>query len=584
MKLYKKYVTPYLAYFILGPIFMIVEVVGEVVLPKLMALIINYGCGQAVGEQARGTGYILLIGLAMVGTSLLMMLGGIMGAYFAVKASVNFAADLRNDLFSKIQKFSFANLETFTTGSLVTRLTNDVTNVQNLIAMGLRLLLRAPGMLIGGLIMAFIMNAELAVVLLIVLPVLIVVLGIVLKTAFPRFNRMQEGVDNLNTRIQENITNQRVVKSFVRRDHEKETFDEANEDLRSRTLKALKVVIVTLPIMTLSMNITTMAIVWFGGKQIIIGDMPVGDLTAFTTYVIQILISLMMLSFIIIAGSRAAASSARIKEVLTETPDLNDDDATRKDMQIKDGKIEFKNVCFKYYKNNENNVLNNISFVVNPGETVGLIGSTGSGKSSLVQLIPRLYDCDEGEVLVDDVNVKEYSLKNLRDRVAMVLQKNTLFSGTIADNLKWGDMDADEERIEEAAKIAQADIFINDTEDGYARTLGQEGTGVSGGQKQRLCIARALLKNPKILILDDSTSAVDTATEKRIRDGLSEKYAGTTKLIIAQRISSVADADRIIVMDDGNIVGQGSHSELLKDNETYREIYFSQMDREEVAL
>ena len=582
MKQYMKYVKPYTAFFILGPIFMIVEVVGEVVLPKLMALIINYGCGQAVGEQARGTGYIILIGLAMIGASLLMMLGGILGAYFAVKASVNFAADLRNDLFKKIQSFSFANLEEFSTGSLVTRLTNDVTNVQNLIAMGLRLLLRAPGMLIGGLVMAFLMNPKLAIILLIVLPILVVALLIILKTAFPRFNRMQEGVDNLNTRIQENITNQRVVKSFVRKEHEKKTFDEANEDLRSRTLSALKVVIFTLPIMTLSMNITTMAIVWFGGKQIIIGDMPVGDLTAFTTYVIQILISLMMLSFVIIAGSRAAASSARIKEVLGAKPDLNDDNASMKELQVEKGKIEFKNVSFKYYKNNDNYVLENISFVVEPGETVGIIGSTGSGKSSLVQLIPRLYDCDDGEVLVDDVNVREYSLRNLREHVAMVLQKNTLFSGTITDNLKWGDENATQEMLIDAAEISQADGFIQDFSDGYEKELGQEGVGVSGGQKQRLCIARALLKNPKILILDDSTSAVDTATESRIKQGLDAKFKDTTRLIIAQRISSVEDADRIFVMDDGKIVGSGTHDELIKNNETYREIYFSQMDKEGV--
>ncbi len=584
MKHYWKYIKPYLPAFILGPIFMIIEVVGEVVLPKLMALIINYGCGQAEGVQAKGTGYIILIGAAMIGTALLMMLGGILGAYFAVKASVNFAADLRQDIFEKIQRFSFSNIEKFSTGSLVTRLTNDITNLQNMISMALRMCLRAPGMLIGGLIMAFIMNAELAMVMVVVLPILIIALGIVLKLSLPRFTRMQEGIDHLNTRVQENITNQRVVKSFVRDDHERETFDEANEALRTKTLKAIKIVIVTLPLMTLTMNVTTLGVVWFGGKQIIAGDMPIGDLTAFTTYVIQILMSLMMLSFVIIQGSRAIVSSRRIKAVLDEKVDLTDENAKSPDLSVKAGKIEFKNVAFKYYKKHSDYVLKDISFTVEPGETVGIIGSTGSGKSTMVQLIPRLYDCDEGQVLIDDVDVKDYSLYNLREGVSMVLQKNILFSGSIADNLRWGDQNATDEEVVDVAKTAQADMFIKDFNDGYDRDLGQGGVNVSGGQKQRLCIARALLKRPKILILDDSTSAVDTATEANIRKNLKECLPDSTKLIIAQRITSVMDADKIIVMDEGNIVGIGTHDELLKSNQTYKEICFSQFDEKEVAI
>ena len=584
MKHYWKYIKPYLPAFILGPIFMIIEVVGEVVLPKPMALIINYGCGQAEGVQAKGTGYIILIGAAMIGTALLMMLGGILGAYFAVKASVNFAADLRQDIFEKIQRFSFSNIEKFSTGSLVTRLTNDITNLQNMISMALRMCLRAPGMLIGGLIMAFIMNAELAMVMVVVLPILIIALGIVLKLSFPRFTKMQEGIDHLNTRVQENITNQRVVKSFVRDDHERETFDEANEALRTKTLKAIKIVIVTLPLMTLTMNVTTLGVVWFGGKQIIAGDMPIGDLTAFTTYVIQILMSLMMLSFVIIQGSRAIVSSRRIKAVLDEKVDLTDENAKSPDLSVKAGKIEFKNVAFKYYKKHSDYVLKDISFTVEPGETVGIIGSTGSGKSTMVQLIPRLYDCDEGQVLIDDVDVKDYSLYNLREGVSMVLQKNILFSGSIADNLRWGDQNATDEEVVDVAKTAQADMFIKDFNDGYDRDLGQGGVNVSGGQKQRLCIARALLKRPKILILDDSTSAVDTATEANIRKNLKECLPDSTKLIIAQRITSVMDADKIIVMDEGNIVGIGTHDELLKSNQTYKEICFSQFDEKEVAI
>ena len=583
MKQYKKYVIPYKSAFILGPIFMIVEVLGEIILPKLMSMIINYGCGQDVTVAAKGPAYIIGIGAAMIGTALLMMMGGVLGAYFAVKASVNFAGDLRRDVFAKVQKFSFANIEKFSTGSLVTRLTNDITNIQNVLSMGLRMLLRAPGMLIGGLIMAFLMNAKLALVFCVVIPVLIIALAFVMKTAFPRFDVMQTKIDGLNSRIQENITNQRVVKSFVRDDFEKETFDRANNELKDKTLRAMKVVILTMPIMTLAMNLTVMAVVWFGGQQILIGDMPVGNLTAFTTYVTQILMSLMMVSMIMIQGSRAMASSHRILEVLDTDIDLNDDNASEKDRLVTSGEIEFKNVCFRYYKKHKKNVLQSINFTAKPGEVIGIIGSTGSGKSSLVQLIPRLYDCDEGEVLVDGVNVKEYSLNHLRDGVAMVLQKNTLFSGSIMENLRWGDEEATDEQVKEAAKAAQADGFVSEFADGYDRELGQGGVNVSGGQKQRLCIARALLKKPKILILDDSTSAVDTATEAQIRKSFSTTLKDTTKLIIAQRISSVEDADRILVMDEGQIVGQGTHKELLESCETYQEIYFSQRSKEEVA-
>ena len=583
MKQYKKYVIPYKSAFILGPIFMIVEVLGEIILPKLMSMIINYGCGQDVTVAAKGPAYIIGIGAAMIGTALLMMMGGVLGAYFAVKASVNFAGDLRRDVFAKVQKFSFANIEKFSTGSLVTRLTNDITNIQNVLSMGLRMLLRAPGMLIGGLIMAFLMNAKLALVFCVVIPVLIIALAFVMKTAFPRFDVMQTKIDGLNSRIQENITNQRVVKSFVRDDFEKETFDRANNELKDKTLRAMKVVILTMPIMTLAMNLTVMAVVWFGGQQILIGDMPVGNLTAFTTYVTQILMSLMMVSMIMIQGSRAMASSHRILEVLDTDIDLNDDNASEKDRLVTSGEIEFKNVCFRYYKKHKKNVLQNINFTAKPGEVVGIIGSTGSGKSSLVQLIPRLYDCDEGEVLVDGVNVKEYSLNHLRDGVAMVLQKNTLFSGSIMENLRWGDEEATDEQVKEAAKAAQADGFVSEFADGYDRELGQGGVNVSGGQKQRLCIARALLKKPKILILDDSTSAVDTATEAQIRKSFSTTLKDTTKLIIAQRISSVEDADRILVMDEGQIVGQGTHKELLESCETYQEIYYSQRSKGEVA-
>lgn len=580
---YKKYIKPYLSAFILGPVFMIVEVLGEIILPKLMAVIINIGCGAEHGVEAKGTGFIIAMGAAMILTALLMMLGGVLGAYFAIKASVNFAADLRHDVFAKVQKFSFANIEKFSTGSLVTRLTNDITNIQNVVAMALRMMLRAPGMLIGGMIMAFLINAKLAMVFCVVIPLLIVVLVIIMKTAFPRFDVMQKKIDALNSRIQENITNQRVVKSFVRDDFEKQTFDQASNELKEKTLRAMKVVIATIPVMTLAMNVTTIAVVWFGGKQILVGDMPVGDLTAFTTYVVQILMSLMMVSMIFIQGSRAVASSRRITEVLDTEIDLNDDAARDRERKVTSGRIEFRGVGFRYYKKHKHNVLQDISFRAEPGEVVGIIGSTGAGKSSLVQLIPRLYDCDEGEVLVDGVNVKDYTLENLRNGVAMVLQKNTLFSGTILENLRWGDENATDEEIFAMADAAQADLFVKDFTDGYETELGQGGVNVSGGQKQRLCIARALLKKPKILILDDSTSAVDTATEAKIRQSFQTTLKDTTKLIIAQRISSVESADRILVMEEGRIVGQGTHRELMADCEPYQEIYYSQKDKEEAA-
>lgn len=574
MKQYLKYVKPYAVYFLLAPVFMLVEVVGEVFMPKFLANIINIGIPQ------QDTGYIVAMGFAMAGMAITMMLGGIGGGYFSAKASVSFAAALRKDAFAKVQEFSFANIDKFSTGSLVTRLTNDITQLQNVINMGLKMAFRAPGMLIGALIMAITMNPSLAAVIGVVIPVLVIALVLVMRKAFPKFNAMQKKLDRLNTNVQENLTNIRVVKSFVREEEEISKFAEANEDLRAGSMDAFKTVILTMPIMTLAMNITTLAVVWFAGRQIIVGDMAVGDLTAFTTYIVQILISLMMTAMVILNSSRAMASAKRISEVLNTDVDLSDANAAHKDVAVSRGKVEFKNVCFKYYKDNDNYVLENINFTANPGEIVGIIGGTGSGKTSMVQLIPRLYDCDAGEVLVDGVNVKDYSLKNLREGVGMVLQKNVLFSGTIMDNLKWGDENATVEEVQAAAESAQAHNFVSSFTDGYDTELGQGGVNVSGGQKQRLCIARALLKKPKILILDDSTSAVDTATERRIRAAFEGELKDATKIIIAQRISSVKDADRILVIDDGKIVGEGTHASLFKECEAYREICISQEEKE----
>lgn len=574
MKRYWKYIKPYLPAFIIGPILMIVEVIGEVVLPKFMANIIN------IGAANHDVPYIISMGIVMVITALLMMTGGVGGAYFAAKAAISFSSDLRSDVFDQVQKFSFANLDRFSTGSLVTRLTNDITQVQNLINMALRMMLRAPGMLIGALIMAFMMNARLALVILVVIPILILVIVLIIKTAFPRFDTMQKKLDMLNSNIQEVLTNVRVVKSFVRGEYEEERFAKSNENLKTASLSAFNAIIFTMPVMMFLMNATTLAVVWFGGKQILAGQMPVGDLTAFTSYIVQILMSLMMLAMVLLQSSRAIASLHRIMEVLDTKVTLTDEDCALPDKTVDSGRVEFRDVTFRYYKENKEPVLSHISFTIETGQVLGIIGSTGSGKTTLVQMIPRLYDVDQGEVLVDGVNVKDYSLKHLREGVGMVLQKNVLFSGSIMENLMWGDEQASEEEIVRAAKAAQADDFVNSFTDGYETELGQGGVNVSGGQKQRLCIARALLKKPKILILDDSTSAVDTATEARIRESFSGTLKDTTKIIIAQRITSVMEADKILVLDDGEIVGMGGHEQLLADCEAYREIYYSQMDKE----
>ncbi len=575
---YSKYIKPYLSAFILGPIFMIIEVIGEVFMPELLKRIINE-CGSTDASIS----YIIGVGGLMVLTALLMLVGGIGGAYFAIKASSGFANDLRKDMFRKIQEFSFKNIDDFSTGSLVTRLTNDVTVLQNMVTMMLRMALRAPGMFIAAIIMTLRTNPKLATVILIVIPILAFTLAVVIKIGFPRFGIMQKKLDALNTTTQENLTNIRVVKSFVREDFEEDKFKTANADLKDQTLHAMDVVIFMMPIMTLAMNVTTLAVVYFGGNQVIAGGMDVGELNQFTTYVVMILSSLMMISMILLNSSRAMASSKRIKEVLETEVDLNDINAARKDAVVTDGKIEFKNVNFKYYKENEEWVLENIDCTINPGETVGIIGSTGCGKTSMVSLIPRLYDADEGEVLIDGINVKDYSIENLREGVGMVLQNNVLFSGSIMENIKWGNENAEDEEVFKFAESSQAHGFVTSFTEGYDTFLGQGGTNVSGGQKQRLCIARALLKQPKILILDDSTSAVDTATEKKIRESFRTDLKDTTKLIIAQRISSVIDADKIIVIDDGKIASIGNHAELMKSCEEYQEIYYSQMDKEEVT-
>ena len=588
MKRWFKYIKPYLPAFILGPLCMIVEVIGEVLMPKLLALIIDYGAGDKEAPAliqklydlfGTDSGFIVAIMTGMILTALLMMIGGVGGAWFGAKASVNFAADLRCDVYKKVQKFSFSNIDKFQTGSLVTRLTNDITQVQNFINMLLRMALRAPGMLIGALIMAIMLNPSLTVVLGVSIPLMLIVIAFLISKGFPRFSKMQEKIDALNSTVQENITNVRVVKSFVREDFEKEKFFHANSNLRKAGFSAMSIMIFISPLVTFFMNATTIAVYWFGGNMVISGSMSPGDLTAFITYITQILMSLMMVTMLFMMLSRALASTKRIAEVLDEKIDISDENAS-KELTVQNGQIEFRNVSFRYYKNSEEKVLDSVSFTIPPRATVGIIGSTGCGKTTLVSMIPRLYDADEGQVLIDGINVKDYSLFHLRESVGMVLQKNVLFSGTIEENLSWGDENATEEQIRSAAESAQADKFVSSFPKGYQTDLDQGGTNVSGGQKQRLCIARALLKKPKILILDDSTSAVDTATEAQIRNTFKTTLADTTKIIIAQRISSVMDADMILVMDNGKITGIGTHEQLLKENTEYQEIYYSQMEKE----
>ncbi|MBQ6197116.1 MAG: ABC transporter ATP-binding protein [Lachnospiraceae bacterium] len=576
MKRWFKYIKPYLAWFILGPICMIIEVVGEVVMPKLLAGVIN-----AANDGTLTNGISLSTMALMIGTALIMMAGGVGGAYFGSKASVNFAADLRADIYAKVQTFSFANIDKFQTGSLITRMTNDVTQLQNFVNMMLRMMLRAPGMMIAALVMAIALRPSLATIFAVSIPLLLLTVGFIIKMGFPRFKKMQEKVDGINSTVRENVTNVRVVKSFVREDFEIEKFSKANQDLKDANIGAVKVMIFIQPVMTAIMYGTIIALMLTGGPIVLKGDMPVGDLSAFITYATQILSSLMMVSFMLMFSSRALASGRRILEVLDEKSDITDTESADPSLRVEKGSVEFKGVTFRYYKDSPDPVLRHIDLKIPAGITLGITGSTGCGKTTLVSLIPRLYDPDEGSVLVDGRDVKEYSLKNLRDGVSMVLQNNTLFSGTIADNLRWGDEDATDEELRQAAEYAQAAKFVDTFKDGYDTLLDKGGTNVSGGQKQRLCIARALLKKPKILILDDSTSAVDTATEAMIRQAFHNELNDSTKIIISQRISSVRDADLILVMDDGAVSGLGTHDELLASNEAYREICESQAERKE---
>ena len=574
MKKYLPYVKKYWYSFLLGPLFMVLEACGEFILPYINANIIDKGAAEG------NVPYILENGLYMVLLAAFMMITGILGANFAIRGSARLAAGVRRDVFTKIQTYSFSDIDDFTTGSLITRITNDVTQVQNFTGTLLRGMFRSPIMLVGALVMSFTLKKELAWVIFAIVPFMALGIFLIIKTASPRYTKMQSALDGLNNNIGETVTNQKVIKSFVREEYEVERFELRNAELVEKSTSALKVMLFMMPVSAVAINVTTLLVVWISGRQIMVGDMTIGTLTAFITYLTQILTALNFLANIILQGTRAAASDRRISEVMDAVVELNDDEAKAKERRVERGEIEFKNVSFRYFKNNTEKVLDNISLKIGAGELVGVIGSTGSGKTTLVSMIPRLYDVDEGDVLIDGVSVKDYSLYNLREGIACVLQKNTLFAGTVAENLRWGKENATDEELRRVCKIAQAHSFIEGFEDGYNTEIGREGSRLSGGQKQRLCIARALLKTPAIIILDDSTSAVDTATDASIRRAFREELDGVTKLIIAQRIQSVMDADKIIVLDEGRVVGIGTHRELMKSCMEYREIYLSQKDEE----
>ncbi len=565
-----KYVKEYKKSAILTPIFVVLEVVMEVIIPLLMAQIID------VGIQNGDVKYILEIGGLLIVSAILSLTFGMLSGRFAAKASAGYAKNLRKEMFHKVQDYSFENIDKFSTSSLVTRMTTDVTNVQMAFQMIIRILVRGPIMMIFALLMVISISAKLSLVFFVAIPVLGFILFYIARKAHPNFEKVFKKYDKLNRVVQENVSAIRVVKAYVREDHEKEKFKEVNGEVYSYFKKAEKIIAFNGPVMQFTIYTCILLISWIGSQLIVGGAMGTGELSSIITYAWQILSSLMMLSFVFVMIIMAQSSAERILEVIEEEPTLKNKEKTVK--EVKDGSIKFENVSFRYSDEQDENTyaLENINLDIKPGETIGIIGGTGSSKSSLVQLIPRLYDVTKGSVKVGGVDVRDYDIETLREEVAMVLQKNVLFSGTIAENLRWGKQDADQEELEEACKLAQADGFIKEFPSKYDTVLDQGGTNVSGGQKQRICIARAILKQPKILILDDSTSAVDTKTDALIRKAFREKIPNTTKIIIAQRVSSIEDADQIIVLNDGKIDGIGTSEELLKTNEIYREVYESQ--------
>ena len=553
---------------LLTPIFVILEVLMDIAIPLMMARIIDEGI------QKNDMHAVVVTGLIMIGMALLSLLFGVLAGKFAASASTGFARNLRKAMFENIQNFSFSNIDKYSTAGLVTRMTTDVTNLQNAYQMIIRLFVRAPFMMIFAMIMVFKINAKLSLVFLCAIVVLGFVIGTIMIKAHPKFERVFRKYDDLNASVQENVNAIRVVKAYVREDYENKKFKTASGNLYKMFVNVEKLIICNMPVMQFVVYACILIISWLGAKFIVAGNMTTGELTSMFSYTMNILMSLMMLSMVLLMVIMSRASAERIAEVINEKSDLNNGDNPL--MEVPDGSVEFKDVNFSY-KKDKNYVLENVDLFVKSGETIGIIGGTGSSKSSLVQLIPRLYDVTTGAVCVGGHDVREYDIETLRNEVAMVLQKNVLFSGTIKENLRWGNPDATDEEIIHACKQSQADEFIQTFPDGYDTYIEQGGTNVSGGQKQRLCIARALLKKPKILIFDDSTSAVDTKTDAMIRKAFREDIPDTTKFIIAQRISSVQDADRIIVLNEGQVVDFGSHDQLMQTSEIYRDVYESQM-------
>ena len=571
MRTFYPYTKGYRQWILLGVACSIAEAVLELELPQAMSDIVDVGI--ASGDRR----YIMLMGLKMLVLALLALAGGVGAAVFAAKASMGFGAQVRQAEYEQVQRFSFANIEHFSTASLITRLTNDVASVQMTLFMGMRMCVRAPVMLITAIIKATEISLDLSQVFLVVVPLLIIAVVIVIRYVGPFFTALQSATDDVNLVVQENLNAVRVVKSFVREDEEKEKFRQRSDKLRDTAERAFGFVVMFMPVMILLMGGTIVAVMWLGGHDVAEGTLLSGDLMAFFTYSSEILMSLMMVSMVLMFLTRAIACAKRIKEVLQEQPEITDGQADA-GLTVENGDIRFDHVYFKYHPTAESWNLNDIDLHIESGMTVGILGGTGSAKSTLVSMIPRLYEVNQGAVYVGGHNVKDYTMEALRDGCAMVLQKNTLFSGTIRENLRWGRADATDQEIAEACRMACADEFIEKMPDGYDTHIEQGGANVSGGQKQRLCIARAILRRPKVLILDDSTSAVDTATDAKIRAALKEALPGSTKLIIAQRISSVMDADVILVLDDGKISGMGTHEQLMASNQIYREVYQSQQE------
>ena len=569
-KLYK-YLKPYMLPTLIAPVFMLIEVAMDLLQPTLMSRIID------VGVQNSDKGYIVQMCLLMCLCALAGIIGGAGNMYFSTRAGYGFARDLRSAVYRKIQSFSFANIDRFKTGSLVTRTTN-VTQIQNAFTSCIRMLVRSPFLCIGGVVMVLTLNARLSLVVLAAIPFLTALIAVLLKFGRPLFMSMQEKLDRVNTVMQENLAGIRVIKAFGRADYEKKKFKTANDDLTNSTMKAMRMLSLSFPLINLIMNVTMILMYLFGGKMVFRGELKPGEIMAFSNYIMQILMSLTMSSFTLMFLSRAGVSLRRVNEVLDTLPDVSDGDET--EACVENGSVEFDHVSFRYPGQSGEPVLKDITFTAKPGETVAILGSTGSGKSTLVSLIPRLYDATEGAVRVDGRDVRKYSLRSLRSAIGVALQESVLFTGTISENLRWGDNDASEEKISEAAQIAQAAPFVAALKNGYETELGQRGVNLSGGQKQRLCIARALVKHPRILILDDSTSAVDLATEALIQEGLRKTFGDMTVFIIAQRISSVMDADKILVMENGRVIDIGRHEELKKRCSVYREIVVSQLGEE----